>query len=808
MPLAFDDPYDGGVPDVTLGQSKITPRETYGVDPHALNERYADKMKNANQLFEALSQFAGSVGGLEKQAQQNQVDQAAAIAAQVGDSIKNGENVDLKLGTLRPDLSPLARNAVAEIIGKQRGLADAQLAFENMPLEARNDPAKAQAYFNDIVKQSALDNAGSPFYNNARTKALQGAFAGFSSALSNQRVQKMVELQTQDSKQTFEQTAMDIATKYRENPATFSPTAVQTPTGARELAAKIVEPGATIKVPGTSYQIQSQVTPEGAALLRTITRSEAGSAGNPYTLQVGGKHFTDFSDHPREFTVNWGRGPSSASGAYQFTKTTWDEYCKRYADQFTPGPNGKIPFTPANQDRMAWLLAQDRYARLTGGRSLQTDLQSPMEHQRILKTLSAEWTSLPGGLEPNKATNGQFAALTNEVARARSGKPASASAPTTSDPAAPGQPQPPSASTTGQAALAFADPNATPAAPQPAADTSPKVKDYAGRPEGVLPPQVQHMRDTLFTEDQMQNFTHPNVQNAEKRDHMVEAVMNAAIRTNDKDWLKAVPDKILTPELRDKMIKAEALIQKNIYTQHEQQRKMQEEARTDAMRQWNTEANAWIIQHPNEPPPADMIMKAFSIDPSLLETFNSRQLAVQKGVTNPKVEDRNVQALEERMIAIAAAGGDARRVDINAIIDPAKHQKLLEFGNELAKTGGEMSNDFYTKQWAKDAQSLYGFQLGVPLVGGQKSDPTQVETDHDFQKNLSRRIAAYAAQHGGPINNLQRMEIYEQALDDTKRIHKPTNDAGPRVSGSGNPAMGDPEQDRLKAAQKKYKLGE
>ncbi|WP_316172969.1 glycoside hydrolase family protein [Bradyrhizobium sp. SZCCHNRI2049] len=796
MPLAFEDPYAGGTPDITLGNSRITPREAYSVDPHALNSRYADSMKNANQLFSALSEFAGAINSAGKEQEKKDADQAAVLAAQVGESIQNGENVDLKLGTLLPEHSPLARNAVAEILGKQRGTADAQSAYENMPLEARNDPVKAQAYFDQVVKESANQYKASPFYNNARTQAMMGVFRSAGSALSNQRNQQMVGIMQDDARKQFQSKADQIADDHG--------------TGPRPLAAKVEPPGEQIGVPGTRYTIQSSVTPEGAALLRTITRSEANTR-NPYGLIVGGQTFSNYGDHPRVVGVVTKNGPSTAAGAYQFTKTTWDEVVSRYGADFVKGPNGKVPFTPENQDRMAWYLAQDRYARLTGGRSLQTDLQSPVEHQRILNVLSNEWTSLPGGIEPNKATGGQLSTLGKELARA--------GAPLASAPNAP--------ATTGSAPApaagpATASPDAAPAAAAAtaagasieaqtalalAAATS-KLKDYAGRPES-LPPQVQQMRDALFDTDQMQNFTHPTVANAQKRDMMVDSVISTAMRTGDKEWLKAVPNSILTPDARDKLIKVEQQIDKNTFAAQEHARKVQAEARADAARDWNTRANAYIMQHPGEPPSAELVQQSFAIgDPDLLTGFNARRDAALKGLVNPKVEQRAAAALEDKMLAIAAAGGDPRGVSLNSILSPDVHQKLLDFSQTLAKNGGELSNDYYSKQWHSDAQSLYGFQFGVPIQGGGKGDPRQPEIDHAFQRALAEQIATYSAQHGAPTNDRQRLDIYQEALKQVtdQPAYKPTNIDGPRISG-GQARPGDPEQDALKAAQEKYKLG-
>jgi muramidase (phage lysozyme) len=110
----------------------------------------------------------------------------------------------------------------------------------------------------------------------------------------------------------------------------------------------------------------------------------------------GGATFSDFSKHPnvRE-SVPWRTDglKSSAAGAYQITNTTWQSLAGQY---------GFKDFTPATQDRAAWVLAQQDYRRKTG-----EDLQQTLETgnvQKVFKALSSTWTSLPSGKESNKLT--------------------------------------------------------------------------------------------------------------------------------------------------------------------------------------------------------------------------------------------------------------------------------------------------------------------------------------------------------------------------------------------------------------------
>jgi muramidase (phage lysozyme) len=118
------------------------------------------------------------------------------------------------------------------------------------------------------------------------------------------------------------------------------------------------------------------LTPEGRGLLQTIATHE--SRGD-YSALYGGGHFAG-SQFPQ-----WaGKDNSHAAGAYQFQPGT-------FAGVQSAHPEIK-DFSPANQDRAAWLLAQTDYHRRTG-RDLTVDLKDPMQAQRIASTLQPTWTS-------------------------------------------------------------------------------------------------------------------------------------------------------------------------------------------------------------------------------------------------------------------------------------------------------------------------------------------------------------------------------------------------------------------------------
>ncbi len=158
------------------------------------------------------------------------------------------------------------------------------------------------------------------------------------------------------------------------------------------------------------------IPPEAQPLLNSIAARES---GGDYGRIVGDGKFggpariTDFSKHPgvagvgltaktggKWVGVNDSRAviTSSAAGKYQITKSTWNDLRKRYPDL--------TDFSPENQDKAAWYLAQERYAGKTG-KDLLTSLKDGTFKPSVL---ASTWTSLPGGSEQTWKGEQQFMA--------------------------------------------------------------------------------------------------------------------------------------------------------------------------------------------------------------------------------------------------------------------------------------------------------------------------------------------------------------------------------------------------------------
>lgn len=155
--------------------------------------------------------------------------------------------------------------------------------------------------------------------------------------------------------------------------------------GFKSSSVKVVDPrmtGGSMQKDAKGRVISTAETNMPAhqrAFLDTLAMGDATSGGSywespNYNTIVGGKTFTDMSDHPRVTGYVGPKGGSSAAGRYQFIKGTWDTVVKQYNKE---NPNDPIKdFSAKSQDKAAWWLAKSDYSRRTGGRDLDADLKS------------------------------------------------------------------------------------------------------------------------------------------------------------------------------------------------------------------------------------------------------------------------------------------------------------------------------------------------------------------------------------------------------------------------------------------------
>lgn len=163
-----------------------------------------------------------------------------------------------------------------------------------------------------------------------------------------------------------------LARLLEQQPAAAAAVTPPAPTGAPAA------PGSAQPV-SSSDPVATDLAPHQRAFLNAISDGESGGKYNIRYTPSGGATFDDLSKHPGILEPTADGKKSSAAGRYQFTKSTWEGM-------------GGGEFTPENQDRMAWKLAQSDYHARTG-RDLDGDLQTNGMTPAIMKALQPTWTS-------------------------------------------------------------------------------------------------------------------------------------------------------------------------------------------------------------------------------------------------------------------------------------------------------------------------------------------------------------------------------------------------------------------------------
>lgn len=218
---------------------------------------------------------------------------------------------------------------------------------------------------------------------------MEGFSGGVKAAGEAEARNKLIELETE--RQRVQQ-QRDLSAVMDQSAATAGGAAASPPTagGARSPSVAgggAVTPGKPFK---TTDPVATDLAPHQRAFLNAIA---GGESGGRYDIRYdggAGSTISDLSRHPGIFVPTADGQKSSAAGRYQFTKSTWDAM-------------GGGDFSPANQDRRAWALAQQRY-KAVAGRDLDSDLRSGGLNAGIMKALSPTWRAFTGNQGRHMAT--------------------------------------------------------------------------------------------------------------------------------------------------------------------------------------------------------------------------------------------------------------------------------------------------------------------------------------------------------------------------------------------------------------------
>jgi hypothetical protein len=121
------------------------------------------------------------------------------------------------------------------------------------------------------------------------------------------------------------------------------------------------------------------------SFLGALALGESGGFSNAPSLGYGGHDLSGYGTDQYGFPDWEGVGNTHAAGTYQFQPGTWDDVASQHGLNFQ---------NAQDQNAGAWYLAQDTYARKTGG-DLETDLNAGL-FSKVQSALQSVWPSVTG----------------------------------------------------------------------------------------------------------------------------------------------------------------------------------------------------------------------------------------------------------------------------------------------------------------------------------------------------------------------------------------------------------------------------
>jgi flagellum-specific peptidoglycan hydrolase FlgJ len=192
MALQINDPYGGGQDAIGLGQSRITPRESYGVDARGLREEYADRMKSVNQLTDSLARFQGAVGEYQKKQDENDLKEVPALAASIVNEINGNSPIKDQVTALLPQATPLQQARAAETIGIMHGTTQANKIIQEVTTDPNlRTPEEVSAALNKRLAAEAERVGKEHFYGPSYLDTMNKLFLQRSQTIAAERVKNL-----------------------------------------------------------------------------------------------------------------------------------------------------------------------------------------------------------------------------------------------------------------------------------------------------------------------------------------------------------------------------------------------------------------------------------------------------------------------------------------------------------------------------------------------------------------------------------------------------------------------------------------
>lgn len=319
----------------------------------------------AEQLVQALVGFSTGVAKLASQydEQRRKDDEREAEFEAMKSEAKSWEEAvrnDPSLASKSPFFKDVFQARVAST-SMQRRIGELQAEYYNSDIKNSTDPGAIQKWFIERI-QPTLDQFKDPAERQAAIDQAIKQAQAFAQAHATNATNNLL----QKNSETYGAAVQSDLDEHGRKPAA--------------------------KSYPTEDVVLTDLAPEKRAVLAGIAVGEsAGRYNNRYSAGQG--HVIDVNA-PHDGKMYPGpEGPSSASGKYMFTVTTW----KRIWNGQNP------PMTPENQDKAALMLAEQDYKARTGG-DLWEDVKKEGFSNRIQAQLAPTWAALKHNRARNAAT--------------------------------------------------------------------------------------------------------------------------------------------------------------------------------------------------------------------------------------------------------------------------------------------------------------------------------------------------------------------------------------------------------------------
>lgn len=211
MAINFNDPYSGGQQLIEQGRSSITPRETYGVSAEGIRSSYSDKMRQVDQLTEALSGFGKVAKGYEKQKEEEELKQTNVLASSIMGELNGSSPIGEQVAAKFPNASPLLQARVSETLGMWHGTVAAQKFIEEaLTDKSLTTPQAVQARLQEKLVEESARLGKQNFYGPTYIDTMSKLFLQRGAAMSAERVKEMEDISAKGMELRISNQADDI----------------------------------------------------------------------------------------------------------------------------------------------------------------------------------------------------------------------------------------------------------------------------------------------------------------------------------------------------------------------------------------------------------------------------------------------------------------------------------------------------------------------------------------------------------------------------------------------------------------------